>query len=69
MTDQDGRTADIRIPFADGETDTMPLDWAERLLRSWRQRDPEGFGWVLAEAATGARPRQPRGRRAAAEGR
>lgn len=45
------------IPFDDGPTDTMPSEWAERMLRSWRQRDPAGFGAALAEAAVGVAPK------------
>lgn len=50
---------EVRVPFGDLASQTMPLDWAENMLRGWRQRDPEGFGYALAEVATGVAPRAP----------
>jgi|HubBroStandDraft_4_1064222.scaffolds.fasta_scaffold521431_3 hypothetical protein len=52
--------ADMRVPFGDGPAASMPLAWAESMLRGWRQRDPEGFGFALAETATGVAPKAPR---------
>jgi hypothetical protein len=65
--DQDQAPALARVRFGDGPTDTMPLDWAESMFERWRKRDPEGFGFAMAEAATGVAPKAPMRRRAAAE--
>jgi hypothetical protein len=35
---------------------TISLDWATQMLQEWRSRNPGGFGAVLAEVVTGARP-------------
>ena len=51
--------AAVRVPFGDLPNQSVPLDWAEAMLRNWRERDPEGFGYVLAQLATGAPPKAP----------
>jgi hypothetical protein len=65
--DQDQAPAPGRVRFGDGPTDTMPGTWAESMFRRWRSQDPEGFGFAMAQAATGVAPKPPTRRRAAAE--
>jgi hypothetical protein len=50
---------EVRIRFGDLPNQTMPREWAESMLRGWRERDPEGFGYALAETATGVAPKAP----------
>lgn len=50
----------VRVPFGDRPNQTIPLDWAEAMLRDWRERDPQGFGFVLARLATGVDPKPPK---------
>jgi hypothetical protein len=40
--DMPGRTAD-RVCFADGETDSMPVEWADRFIRWVYANRPDVF--------------------------
>jgi hypothetical protein len=44
-----------RVRFGPGRTQVMPLEWAETMLTSWRERAPKQFGDALAAAAMEAR--------------
>lgn len=41
----------LYVRFGPRPTQIMPLDWAEAMLSTWRDRDPARFGKALAEAA------------------
>ena len=41
---------DVRVPFADGETDTLPVEWASRMLRLLYDKHRATFGALLADA-------------------
>lgn len=56
----EGLNGEVRVPFGQGETDTLPLPWAAAMLTAWRARDPAGFGALLAEVVTGTRPKMAR---------
>ncbi len=46
---------EIRVRFGPGNTQTIPLEWAESILSAWRERSPKQFGDALAAAALEAR--------------
>lgn len=43
------------VRFGPHPTDEMPLDWAEKMLANWKERQPNQFGKMLAEVITGPR--------------
>jgi hypothetical protein len=45
----------VYVRFGPRPTQEMPLDWAEKMLTTWRERDPKRFGSALAEVVTGDR--------------
>jgi hypothetical protein len=45
----------VYVRFGPRPTQEMPLDWAEKMLTAWRERDPKRFGSALAEVVTGDR--------------
>jgi hypothetical protein len=45
----------IYVKFGAGETDEMPIEWAERVLTNWRNEHPEQFGRALAKVVTAGR--------------
>jgi len=46
---------EVRVRFGPGNTQTIPLEWAELILSAWRERSPKQFGDALAQAALEAR--------------
>lgn len=42
-----------RVAFGDGETDHLPAEWAEGVLRKLFDRHRGTFGALLAEVVTG----------------
>lgn len=56
ITPQNGHgNGRVYVKFGPGETQEMPLEWAEKMLTEWRNRDPSRFGKALAEVVTGGR--------------
>jgi hypothetical protein len=45
----------VYVRFGPRPTQEMPLDWAEKMLSAWKEKDPSRFGKALAEAATADR--------------
>jgi hypothetical protein len=45
----------VYVKFGKHETDEMRIEWAEKMLTTWRDRNPAQFGKFLAEVVTGAR--------------
>jgi hypothetical protein len=55
-TAQNGhRNGKIYVKFGPGETDEMPIEWAEKMLTEWRQKDPGRWGKLLSEIVTRGR--------------
>jgi hypothetical protein len=52
MTGEEGA---IYVRFGPGLTQVMPLDWAEKMLSEWKDKQPVAFGKYLAEAALNAK--------------
>ena len=46
---------EIRVAFGPGHSQTMPIDWAEKMLSEWREKKPAEFGKFLSDAAMNAR--------------
>jgi hypothetical protein len=42
----------IYVKFGPGPTQEMPIEWAEKMLTDWRQRDAARFGKALAAVVT-----------------
>ena len=53
MSETNHAEAEGRVQFGPRPSQTMPLQWASRMLTLWCERDPQRFGAVLAEVATG----------------
>jgi hypothetical protein len=54
--DENGTPASkVYVKFGPRETQEMPLDWAEKILTNWREKNPAQFGKMLAEVVTGAK--------------
>ena len=49
---QDGK---VYVKFGPGTTQEMPLEWAQKMLSSWKEKKPSEFGKFLAEAGLSAR--------------
>jgi hypothetical protein len=45
------------VSFGPGETQEMPVEWAQEMLTKWREKKPVEFGRMLAEVVTGVAPR------------
>ena len=45
----------VYVRFGPRPTQEMPLDWAEKMLTAWREKNAQQFGKALADAATGDR--------------
>ncbi len=50
-----GQEDKVYVKFGAGPTDEMPKEWAEKLLKLLRDRDPSRFGKLLAEVVTSGR--------------
>lgn len=46
---------EIRVRFGEGLSQTMPLDWAEKMLSEWKEKQPKQFGQYLSDAALSAK--------------
>lgn len=46
---------EIRVRFGEGLSQTMPLDWAEKMLSEWKEKQPRQFGQYLSAAALSAK--------------
>jgi hypothetical protein len=44
---------EVKVRFGRGETDTMPLVWAEKILTELRATRPAQFGKLLSAAVLG----------------
>jgi hypothetical protein len=55
MTESAADITPVYVRFGPRPTQEMPLDWAEKMLTAWRERDPKRFGAALSEAATADR--------------
>lgn len=42
----------IYVSFGPGETDEMPLGWAEKMLQGWRETHPTQFATALGKVVT-----------------
>jgi hypothetical protein len=58
MTEEGNGTPEVRVKFGGRPSQNMPLMWAERMLTLWCERDPQRFGTLLAEVATGVEMKQ-----------
>lgn len=47
----------IYVRFGPLKTQEMPVEWAEEMLRIWREKDPGRFGKILSEVVAGAPPK------------
>lgn len=45
----------IYVKFGPRDTEEMPIQWAEKMLTIWKDRNPAQFGKMLAEVVTGSR--------------
>lgn len=43
----------VYVKFGPHATDEMPIEWAVKILTTWRERQPAQFGKMLAEVVTG----------------
>ena len=50
-----GEEGAVYVRFGPGLTQVMPLDWAERMLSEWKEKQPAAFGKYLSEAAMAAK--------------
>lgn len=56
MADDNGTgNGRIYVKFGTGDTDEMPIEWAEKMLIAWRNSNPNQFGKALVEAAVKGR--------------
>ena len=56
VTAQNGqRNGKIYVKFGPGETDEMPIEWAEKMLTEWREKDPKRWGALLSAIVTRGR--------------
>ena len=55
MDENSAPNGKVYVKFGPRETQEMPLDWAEKMLSTWRERQPKQFGNYLAEVVTGAK--------------
>jgi hypothetical protein len=51
----DGDKERVYVSFGPHYTDEMPIEWAEKMLTLWKERQPNLFGKLLAEVVTGDR--------------
>jgi hypothetical protein len=52
MSEQNGQAqSPVRVSFGAREDDSIPLSWADRMLKTWRKTNPAAFGKALAKAA------------------
>jgi hypothetical protein len=51
LNGQQHQAAPLRVRFGPGQTQTMPLEWAETMLAAWRETRAKQFGEALARAA------------------
>lgn len=55
MSDENGhQNGQVYVKFGPGETQEMPIEWAQYMLSIWRQKSAAAFGRALAEAASKA---------------
>jgi hypothetical protein len=52
-----GGNATHYVSFGPGETQEMPVEWAQEMLTRWREKYPIQFGRTLAEVVTGVAPK------------
>jgi len=45
----------VYVRFGPHESDEMPIEWAERILTAWKEKQPAAFGKYLQQAVTGGR--------------
>jgi hypothetical protein len=45
----------VYVRFGPRPTQEMPKEWAEKMLSTWREKDPARFGKALAEVVTADR--------------
>jgi hypothetical protein len=55
FTEHRDEAGELRVAFGPGHSQTMPIDWAERMLSEWREKQPAVFGKYLSEAAMNAK--------------
>lgn len=48
-----GGNGTFYVSFGPGETQEMPVEWAQQMLTKWREKNPVQFGRTLAEVVTG----------------
>jgi hypothetical protein len=44
----------VYVKFGPRDTEEMRLEWAEKMLTLWKDRNPAQFGKMLAEVVTGS---------------
>jgi hypothetical protein len=58
MNDSDGGgNGTAYVSFGPGETQEIPVEWAQEMLTKWCAKKPVEFGRILAQVATGVAPR------------
>lgn len=48
-----GKPERVYVSFGPLPNQEMPLEWAEKMLTAWREKNANQFGKALAEAAAG----------------
>jgi hypothetical protein len=51
----DAESGPVRVSFGPGNTQDMPIEWAEHMLTEWARTHPPQFGKALTEAALNAK--------------
>jgi hypothetical protein len=49
------KTDKVYVRFGPLDTQEIPIEWAEKMLTAWREKNASQFGKALAEAATGGK--------------
>jgi hypothetical protein len=52
MSDNGDGNGKIYVKFGPGPAQEMPIEWAEKMLTDWRQRNAKQFGTALAAVVT-----------------
>ena len=52
MSDNGDGNGKVYVKFGPGDTQEMPIEWAEKMLTDWRRKAPAGFGKALAAVVT-----------------
>lgn len=49
------KNAKVYVKFGNLDTQEMPIEWAEKMLTTWRESHPAQFGKALAAVVTEGR--------------